>query len=273
MINRHSLWIPVVVGALAVAWIIPLVGLLLTSLRPPGDITQGWWRLDNFSLTLDAWRSVWTKYPLAGAFWTSFKLTALSTLGTMLLAPAAAYAFQFLRFPGRRLILIVIVNAFVLPQQVVIIPLFTLWRDTGLIDSLWSCVIPFVGMSFAWSVFLVKNFLEDFPKELIEAAKIDGCTPLGTFWYVVLPNALTPIAAVGILQFLWCWNSMLLPMLYLRSEVPLTVLLARVAGSFEPNLDQQSVAAIITMAVPLAIFITFQRYFTAGASSRTGGKE
>ena len=65
-------------------------GWLLTSLRPPGDITQGWWRLDNFSLTLDAWRSVWTKYPLAGAFWTSFKLTALSTLGTMLLAPAAA---------------------------------------------------------------------------------------------------------------------------------------------------------------------------------------
>jgi len=121
---------------------------------------------------------------------------------------------------------------------------------------------------------LLRNFAHGFsPKELIEAAKVDGCTPLGTFWYVVLPNALTPIAAVGILQFLWCWNSMLLPMLYLRSEVPLTVLLARVAGSFEPNLDQQSVAAIITMAVPLVIFITFQRYFTAGASSRTGGKE
>jgi alpha-glucoside transport system permease protein len=270
---RGTHWIPVAVGLLAVVWMIPLVGLLLTSLRPPGDITQGWWQPSNFSLTLDAWRSVWTKYPLASAFWTSLELTGIATVLTMLLAPAAAYAFQFLSFPGRRAILIVVINAFVLPQQVVIIPLFTLWRSLGLIDNLLACIIPYVGLSFAWSVFLVKNFLEDFPKELIEAAKVDGCTPLGIFRHVVLPNAITPIAAVGILQFLWCWNSMLLPMLYLRSDVPLTVLLARVAGSFEPNLDQQSVAAIITMAVPLIIFITFQRYFTAGASNRSGGKE
>lgn len=273
MSGRSTFWIPLIVGAVAFLWIIPLVGLVLTSLRPPGDITQGWWSLHDFSLTLDAWRTVWEKYPLMSAFWTSLKLTVLATVLTMLISPAAAYAFQFMRFPGRRTMLIIIVNAFVLPQQVVIIPLFTLWRDLGMIDSLWSVVIPYVGMSFAWSVFLVKNFLEDFPIELIEAAKVDGCSPIGTFWHVVLPNALTPIAAVGILQFLWCWNSMLLPMLYLRSELPLTVLLARIAGSFEPNLNQQSVAAIITMALPLLVFIIFQRFFTAGAQNRSGGKE
>lgn len=273
MTGRTTIWVPAVVGIFAFIWIIPLIGLLLTSLRPPGEITQGWWSLENFSLTLDAWRTVWEKYPLASAFWTSLKLTLLATVLTMLISPAAAYAFQFMRFPGRRTLLIIIVNAFVLPQQVVIIPLFTLWRDLGMIDNLWAVVIPYVGMSFAWSIFLVKNFLEDFPKELIEAAKVDGCSPIGTFWHVVLPNSLTPIAAVGILQFLWCWNSMLLPMLYLRSELPLTVLLARIAGSFEPNLDQQSVAAIITLALPLLVFIVFQRFFTTGASTRSGGKE
>lgn len=84
---------------------------------------------------------------------------------------------------------------------------------------------------------------------------------------------MTPLAAIGILQFLWTWNSMLLPMLYLRSDLPLTVLLARIAGSFEPNLDQQAVAAIVTTAAPLLAFIVFQRFFAADARNRSGGKE
>ena len=274
MMGRPPPWVPLLVGIIALVWIVPLVGLALTSLRPAVDITSaGWWSLENLRFTLDAWRTVWTKYPLAPAFVTSLTLTGLATILTMLLAPAAAFAFQFVRFPGRRLLLLLIVNSFVLPQQVVIIPLFTLWRDIGLIDSIWAVVIPYVGLSFAWSIFLVKNFFADFPKDLIEAARVDGCSPIGTFRHVVLPNAVTPLAAIGILQFLWTWNSMLLPMLYLRTEVPLTVLLARIAGSFEPNLDQQSAAAIVTMAVPLLVFIVFQRFFSMDARNRSGSKE
>ncbi|EKJ94787.1 ABC transporter permease [Bradyrhizobium lupini HPC(L)] len=191
----------------------------------------------------------------------------------MVLAPAAAFAFQFLKFPGRRVLLLIVVNSFVLPQQVVIIPLFALWKELGMIDNLLAVVIPYVGLSFAWAVFLVKNFFDDFPMELIEASRIDGCTPLKTFAHVVLPNSVTPMAAIGILQFLWCWNSMLLPMLYLRTDLPLTVLLARIAGSFEPNLDQQAVAAIVTTALPLLVFIVCQRFFVMGSKNRSGGKE
>ena len=96
----------------------------------------------------------------------------------MLLTPVAAYAFHFLKFRFRRLLLIIIINAFVLPQQVVVIPLFQLWRDLGSSTTSSPVLIPYVGLSFAWSIFLVKNFLEDFPKELIEAARIDGCGPI-----------------------------------------------------------------------------------------------
>lgn len=182
MIGRTPFWIPILVGVIAVAWIVPLVGLVMTSLRPAGEIaSSGWWNLTEITVTLDAWRTVWTKYPLASAFWTSLSLTGLATLLTMLLAPAAAFAFQFLSFPGRSVLLLIIVNSFVLPQQVVIIPLFTLWRDLGMIDNIWAVVIPYVGLSFAWSIFLVKNFLADFPKELIEAARVDGCAPISTF--------------------------------------------------------------------------------------------
>ena len=273
MIGRAPRWTIVVVGIVAFIWIIPIVGVVVTSIRPLSETTLGWWRLDNFTLTLDAWFRVWNEYPLAKAFITTMQLAGIATLATMLLTPAAAYAFHFLKFRFRRLLLILIINAFVLPQQVVIIPLFTLWREVGLIDNMLAVLIPYVGLSFAWSIFLVKNFLEDFPKELIEAARIDGCGPVSTFWNVVLPNTLAPIFAVGILQFLWTWNALLLPMLFLRTDIPLPVMLARVSGTYELNWDLRSVAAIITTIVPLIVFLVFQRQFAIGSQTRTGAKE
>jgi len=273
MIGRTPPWILPLVGLIALVWIVPIVGLVVTSLRPISEVILGWWSLDEFTLTLDAWIVVWDKYPLAYAFWISCKIAIISTVIPMLLAPAAAYAFHFLKFRFRRLLLILIINAFVLPNQVVIIPLFRLWRDLGMIDNIWSVIIPFAGLSFAWAVFLVKNYLEDFPTELIEAAQIDACGPLARFFYIVLPNALTPIAAVGILQFMWTWNGLLLPVVFLRDELPLPALLARIQGVYDRNWDQVAVAAIITTIVPLIVFVVFQRFFTAGAQTRTGGKE
>jgi ABC-type glycerol-3-phosphate transport system permease component len=273
MIGRVPHWTVWVVGVVAVLWIIPIVGIIVTSFRPVSEIVLGWWRLDPLTLTFDAWIAVWNEYPLAPAFVTTAQLAIIATGATMLLTPAAAYAFHFLKFRFRRVLLIIIINAFVLPQQIVIIPLFQLWRDLGLIDNFAAVLIPYVGLSFAWSIFLVKNFLEDFPKELIEAARIDGCGPVSTFWHVVLPNTMTPIFAVGILQFLWTWNALLLPMLYLRTAVPMPLLLARVSGQYELNLDQLTVAAIVTTAVPLVIFLIFQRYFALGSTTRSGAKD
>jgi ABC-type glycerol-3-phosphate transport system permease component len=274
MTSRTPLWIPVVVWVVALIWIIPVVGIIATSLRPPTEIALGWWRLDDgFSLTLDAWVKVFTTYPIAGAFWVTLQAAGISTILTVVMTAMGAYAFHYLRFPLRRTLLIVIINAFVLPAQITIIPLFLLWRDVGLLDTIWAVIIPYVGASFAWSIFLVKNFLEDFPREMIEASKIDGCGPLSTFFYIVLPNLITPLSAVSILQFLWCWNSLLLPVVFLRSNIPLPQLLTRVSGTYESNFDQRAVAAIITTIVPLVVFLIFQRQFTAGSLNRSGAKE
>ncbi len=273
MIGRTPYWIVILVGVIACVWVVPVLGIVVTSIRPSSEVALGWWRLDEVSFTLDAWIRVWSEYPLAHAFWVTGLLAALATAGTMLLTPAAAYAFHFLKFPFRRVLLIIIINAFVLPQQVVVIPLFILWRDLKMIDNFAAVLIPYVGLSFAWSIFLVKNFLEDFPKELIEAAKIDGCGPISTLRHVVMPNATSPIYAVGVLQFLWSWNALLLPMLYLRTNIPLPVLLTKVSGTYESNWDLRSVAAIVTTVVPLLVFIIFQRQFAAGSQTRSGAKE
>jgi len=273
MIGKAPRWIPIVVGLISIVWIIPLLGIVITSIRPEADTVLGWWRLDHIELTLDAWFKVWSKYKLADGFWVSAQLAGIATIGSMLLTPAAAYAFQFLKFPFRRTLLIVIINAFVLPQQVVVIPLFTLWRQMGLIDNLLAVLIPYVGLSFAWSIFLVKNFLEDFPKELVEAGKIDGAGPISSFFYVVLPNTLAPIFALGILQFLFCWNSLLIPLLFLRTEVPLPVVFAQISGMYDPNWDLRAVAAIVTTIVPLIVFLIFQRQFAGGSFTTSGSKE
>ena len=273
MIGRAPRWIPILMWVISLLWIIPIFGIIITSLRPPIEVIFGWWKINPLNFTLDAWFTVWSKYPLANGMLVSIELAGIATLGTMLLTPAAAFAFQFLKFPFRRTILVIIINAFVLPQQVIIIPLFQLWRHTGLIDNPIAVLVPFIGLSFAWSVFLVKNFLEDFPKELIESARVDGCGALSTFFKVVLPNSLSPIFALGILQFLFCWNSLFIPLIFLRSQAPLPVVFATISGTHELNYNLQAVAAIITTIVPLAVFIIFQRQFAAGAMSRSGNKE
>ncbi|MEO8756796.1 MAG: carbohydrate ABC transporter permease [Devosia sp.] len=273
MIGKSPRWVPIAVWVLSIIWIIPLLGVVVTSIRPQSDTVLGWWRLDHIELTLNAWITVWSKYKLAEGFWVSLQLAGISTIASMILTPAAAYAFQFLNFPFRRTLLIIIINAFVLPAQVVVIPLFTLWRDMGLINNILSVLIPYIGLSFAWSIFLVKNFLEDFPKELVEASRIDGCGPISGFFYVVLPNSLSPIFAVGILQFLFCWNSLLIPLLFLRTQLPLPVVFAQISGMYDPNWDLRAVAAIVTTSVPLVIFLIFQRQFAGGALATSGSKE
>ncbi|MEO5806701.1 carbohydrate ABC transporter permease [Devosia sp.] len=273
MIGRPPAWIAIVAWVGCLFWAIPILGILITSVRPPVEVVFGWWSTAKISFTLEAWTTIWTKYPLAKGILVSAELAGLATLGTMLLSPAAAFAFQFLKFPFRRTLLVIIINAFVLPQQVIIIPLFQLWRSTGMIDNILAVLIPYIGLSFAWSVFLVKNFLEDFPKDLIEAARIDGCGALSTFFRIVLPNSLSPIFAVGILQFLFCWNALLLPLLFLRTQTPLPVLFVSIAGTRDMNFHLQAVAAIVTTAVPLAIFIIFQRQFATGSMNRSGSKE
>ena len=272
MIRHTPRWPVPVLALVAIIWLLPLAGIVMMSIRPEAEITSGWWRFDNFTFTLQAWSEVWNSYPLGDAFINSFLIAGFSTILPVLFAPAAAYAFHYLKFPFRRALLLLLVNAFVIPNQVVIIPLFRLWRETGLIDNYLSVVIPFVGLSFAWAVFLAKNYLGSFPRSLIDAAQVDGCGHLRTYFHVVLPNSVTSLSAIAILQFMWTWNSLLIPMLFLRENATLPVLLSTISGTYEPNWDQRAVATILTSVVPLVIFLKFQQFFSADSTNNSGSK-
>ena len=269
---KQSKWPLVVLAALALIWVLPIIGILFMSVRPESEITQGWWKLSPFTFTLEAWREVWLKYELLPAFLTSAILAISSTVLTVVFSASAAYAYEFLNFYGKRASLVLYVASYVMPQQVLLIPMLMLWRSIGLLDNPLSCIIPFVGSGFAWSIFMLKSYLRDFPRELLEAAKIDGAGNISTFRHIFLPNAGTPVAAVSILQFMWTWNSLLLPLMFLRKNVPLPVLLSRIQGTYEPNWDLKAVAVIITAFVPLLLFIYFQKHFSAGSTLGSGGK-
>ena len=127
-------------------------------------------------------------------------------------------------------------------------------------------LIPYVGLSFAWSIFLVKNFLEDFPQRADRGgARSTAAGRSRRSSTSCCPTCLRPIFAVGILQFLFCWNSLLIPLLFLRTSVPLPVIFAQISGTYDPNWDLRAVAAIVTTIVPLIVFLVFQRQFAAGA--------
>ena len=117
MIGKAPPWIAYFTWLLAIIWVIPLVGIVVTSIRPEGDTILGWWNLDHIEFTLRAWVEVWGKYKLAEGFWVTLELAGIATIGTMILTPAAAYAFQFLRFPFRRTLLVININAFVIHSR------------------------------------------------------------------------------------------------------------------------------------------------------------
>ena len=148
--------------------------------------------------------------------------------------------------------------------------------EMGLIDTLASSQIHNVGLSFAWSIFLRKTFVEDLPRELVEADKVDGCGPLATFWYVVLPKSMSPVFALGILQFLWTWNDLLVAMVFLgtgKDQLVLTGALNALLGSMGGKWEILTASAFITIIVPILVFFALQRYLVRGllAGSVKGG--
>ncbi|PID58779.1 transporter [candidate division KSB3 bacterium] len=257
-------WPYPVLAIISVLWCIPALGVLISSIRPITEIVRGWWTLRPFSVTTENYSTVWTQYHFGNAFIVSLLLAGASTLLPLIFSSTAAYAFHFLRFPGRKMALLLITSAYVLPNQVLIIPLLKLWRQTGLADNLLSVIIPQVGIAFAWSISLVRTFWHGFPNALIEAAKIDGCNIVRIYWKIVLPNSLTPLVSIAILQFLWTWNDLLFPLIFLQSNIPLTVALSRISGTHDPQWELVSAGTVLLTIAPMIVFIFLQRYFTEG---------
>ncbi len=258
----------IVLIVIAVFWLIPTVGLLVESLRNPADYANGgWWQVFSHpaQLTWSNYSALFKNHGLTTSLLNSVKIAVPATIFVVLIAAAAAYAFAWIDFPGRDWVFLGVVALLVVPIQIALIPSVKLFKFLGLsgtIPSLWIFHVAF-GLPFA--IFLLRNFFAGIPRDLMEAARMDGASEARIFFRLVLPLGLPAIAALTIFQFLWVWNDLLVALVFSSARTqPITVYLATQTREFGTSISVLAPGAFISMIIPLAVFLGLQRYFVQG---------
>jgi alpha-glucoside transport system permease protein len=267
-----SPWASLAAVILAVLWTLPTFGLLVSSFRPQRDIrTSGWWTFfSDPELTLDNYRDVLGTKSSGGLgdfFVNSFIITIPSVVIPLALACLAAYAFAWIRFPGRDLLFVAVFALQIVPIQVTLIPLLTLYVDAGVSGTFWPIWLSHSIFALPLAVFLLHNFMKEVPPGLLEAARIDGAGHTAVFFKVLLPLMRPALAAFGIFQFLWVWNDLLVALTFAgggNAVAPITVALANLSDTRGTAWHLLSAGAFVSIVVPVTVFVLAQRYFVRG---------
>ncbi len=254
--------------AIAVIWLIPTVGLAVTSFRPRGDIqASSWWSsLFDWSFTLDNYDEVLSRGNMGSSFVNSLIITIPSTLLPLAIAALAAYAFSWIRFPFRDTIFLVIVALMIVPIQMALVPLLRLFRDWGVADWYIGIWLAHTAFGLPLGIFLLRNFFIALPRDLIEAARVDGASNLRIFLKVVVPLSVPALAAYAIFQFLWVWNDLLMALIFVQNSDlwPMTIRVNQLQSQFGGEWHLLSSGAFLLMIVPVIVFFALQRYFVQG---------
>jgi alpha-glucoside transport system permease protein len=281
-----SPWASAAAILIAIFWTIPTFGLLVSSFRPEKDINAtGWWTiLENPNLTLENYQNVLflgssVTPPLSQYFFNSFAITIPAAIFPLTIAVFAAYALAWFDFKGKDFIFFTIFALQVIPLQMSLVPLLQLFAKGFMIGE--STIIPPLGITgtyipiwiahtifaFPLAIFLMHNFLRQIPRELIEAARVDGAGWFTLFRQIVFPLSIPAIASFAIFQFLWVWNDLLVGLTFgggKKDIAPLTVRLAEMVGTRGSGWETLTAGAFVSMVVPLIVFFALQRYFVRG---------
>ena len=270
---------------IAVIWTIPTLGLFITSFRQPADInTSGWWTVfTNPNLTISNYVNTLNfndALTVGQSFINSLVIVIPATLFPIVVALLAAYAFAWVNFRGKNILFIAVFSLQVVPIQVALVPLLSLFSN-GVTIGNWA-VFPGLNLnsvdgSFAriWiahtifalplAIFLLHNFIAALPVDIMEAARIDGASHGQTFFRIVLPLARPAIASFAILQFLWVWNDLLVATIFTAGDnFPITKLLTDLAGTYGQTWYLLSAGTFLAIIIPLVVFFSLQRYFVRG---------
>jgi alpha-glucoside transport system permease protein len=269
-LRQKSVWASAIAAVIAILWTIPTLGLFITSFRTPADIRQtGWWTFwQNPEFTLENYRDALFggTNNLASYFVNSLVITVPAVIIPISIACMAAYAFAWMDFRGTKTLFVLVFALQIVPLQVTLVPLLTLFVDRGLAGTFWPIWLAHSIFALPLAIYLLHNFMSELPRELVEAARVDGAGHLKIFFRIMLPLMVPAIAAFAIFQFLWVWNDLLVGLTFGASPevLPLTVAVASLAGSKGSQWHLLSAGAFISMVVPLIVFLAFQRFFVRG---------
>lgn len=203
------------------------------------------------------------------SFLNSIIITVPSTIIPILIAGFAAYAFAWMKFPGKTFLFVVLVALIVVPVQMTLIPVLKLYTNLRLVSTFPGIWLAHTAYGLPLAVYLLRNFFGALPKELIESARLDGASNMKIFLRIILPLSVPAVASLAIFQFLWVWNDLLISLVYLQtpSLAPMTVTINNLVSSFGTSWQLLTAAAFISMILPLIIFFSLQRYFVEGLTA------
>ncbi|MCW2946292.1 MAG: binding-protein-dependent transport system inner rane component [Actinoallomurus sp.] len=254
--------------ALAVVWMVPTLGLFVASLRSQqDDNASGWWHIFSApsQLTFKAYSDLLSKPDFVASFWNTVLIAVPATLLVVAIASLAGYAFAWLEFPGRDWLFLLVVALLVVPVQVGLIPVSKLYGELGVFGTIPSVVAFHVAFGLPFAIFLLRNFFAGIPRDLLEAARMDGGKEWTIFVKVIFPLGGPAIASLAIFQFLWVWNDMLVSLVFANTgSQPMTKWLQSQMRQFTGNIDVLAPGAFLSLIVPLVVFFAFQRYFVQG---------
>jgi alpha-glucoside transport system permease protein len=287
-VRRGGWFVRIAILVIVVLWLIPTAGVLITSFRPEeaADSTGWWtalahplraaeWTLENYQLALDA-------EGFGNAFLNSLAVAIPSTVIPIAIAAFAAYAFSWMEFRGRYVLFVAVVGLLVVPLQMALIPILSLYTevaqigqwlifpDLDLSGTFLGIWLAHTGFGLPLAIYLLRNYIGSLPSSLIESARIDGADHFTIFWRLIVPLSVPALAAFAIFQFLWVWNDLLVAYVFLGGSSEnqvLTIALANLVGSRGENWHLLTAAAFISMALPLVVFFSLQRYFVRGLTA------
>ena len=259
--------VQVVLIVIGLIWLVPTIGLFMTSLLTAEDASDnGWWRIfaKPSLATLDNYRDIFNNDDIMSSLVTTVVIAVGGTVLPIAAGAAAAYAFAWLDFPGRDWIFVLVIALLVVPVQMALIPMFSFYNDIGIFDTEISLILFHTAFGLPFAIFLLRNFFIGIPKELLEAARLDGASEWRIFTRVVLPLGLPAIAALAVFQFIWTWNDLIVALTLARETQPITVAIFSQLRQFGSNIDIIAPASFISLVIPLALFFAFQRFFVQG---------
>ena len=268
--KKALFYIVLVFGALM--FIYPFIWMITASLVPESDISS--FSIIPSTITLNSYKQMFDKIPIGRALLNSILVASSVTAGVLVFGSMVGYALSRLEFKGRNLIFYVIIFTMTLPFQITLIPQYIIMVKLGWIDTYLALIVPY--LMNALSIIMFRQYFKSIPQDLIDAARIDGCTELGIIFRILWPNAIPALVTVGIITFMASWNEVLWPLIVIRDEelmtMPQLVTLFVLGGRAESQLGVKLASATI-LALPIVLaYLFFQKYFIQSMAS-TGIKE
>ena len=262
----------VVIIVFCSVWIIPTVGMVINSFRALPDMqAAGWWTtlFPPHGFTLASYQQVLAIEGVQPSIVTSVLITVPATVIQLTVATMGAYAFAWMKFPGKDIYFIVIVGLMVVPIQMTLVPLLQLFHLLSLQGTIVSVWLAHTGFGLPFEVFLLRNYLGGLPREIFESAEVDGAGHAVRFLRIAVPMTLPALASLTIFVVLGVWNDLLVGLTFLGTATnrPFTVVIAQLTTSFGGGWQFLTAAAVLQMSLPLAVFIFLQRYFVRGVTA------